>query len=208
MKDEDRRAPVYERPTLSLIADNIGPHGATLYIGGMEGARDMDLLRAHDIRILVNCAVNLDFDLVDRALLAPENGKVAAGYGALRYYKIGMIDGDGNPSAMMLAGLLILQGALGQTMPARATYPFEDGGNVLVNCRAGRSRSVALVSLLLHVEAPERFPTLDDAVAHVREARALRPDEWFETPKPMLLDAAREAAIWVRAIAKGAPPLD
>ena len=206
MKDETRRAPVFERPAISPIAEDIGPHGATLYIGGMEGARDMELLRAHDIRVLVNCAVNLDFDLVDRALLAPGGGKVAAGYGALRYYKIGMIDGDGNPSAMMLAGLLILQGALRQTMPDRPTYPFEDGGNVLVNCRAGRSRSVALVSLLLHVEVPDRFPTLDDAVAHVRKARELRPEEWFETPKPMLLEAAREAAGWARAMAAGGTP--
>ncbi|EBA10478.1 dual specificity protein phosphatase family protein [Sagittula stellata] len=205
MKDDDRSAPVYDRPAISPIAEGIGPHGATIYIGGMEGARDMALLRTHDIRVLVNCAVNLDFDLVDRVLMDPGDGKVAAGYGALRYYKIGMIDGDGNPSAMMLAGLLILQGALRQTMPDRPTYPFKDGGNVLVNCRAGRSRSVALVSLLLHVEAPERFPTLDDAVAHVREARQLRPDEWFETPKPMLLEAAREAAAWAQAMAAGSP---
>ncbi|TQS70117.1 dual specificity protein phosphatase family protein [Rhodobacteraceae bacterium] len=201
---QTRRAPVYTRPPISPVAEGIGPHGATLYIGGMEGARDMDLLRAHDIRILVNCAVNLDFDLIGQTVLAAEAGKVAAGYGMLRYYKIGMIDGDGNPSAMMLAGLLILQGAIRQTMPDRPTYPFKDGGNILVNCRAGRSRSVALASLLLHVEQPDRYPTLDTAVAHVRTARQLHPDEWFETPKPMLLDAARDAAHWAQTMAAGA----
>ena len=54
---------------------------------------------------------------------------------------------------------------------------------MLVNCRGGRSRSVALVGFL-HVEMPERYPTLESALAHVRTQRDLQPDEWFETPKP------------------------
>ena len=57
----------------------------------------------------------------------------------------------------------------------------------------GRSRSVALVGLFLHVEMPEVYPTLEAAYAHVREKRELRPDEWHETPKPMLAAAAARA---------------
>ena len=58
-------------------------------------------------------------------------------------------------------------------MPKRATYPFADGGNILVNCRGGRSRSVSLVALFLHKQQPHLFPTLDAAVAHIREHREL-----------------------------------
>jgi hypothetical protein len=53
-------------------------------------------------------------------------------------------------------------------------------------------RYVALVGLFLHVEMPERYPTLEAALERVREQRALRPDEWFETPKPMLVEAVRK----------------
>jgi len=82
-------------------------------------------------------------------------------------------------------------------MPKRETYPFADGGNVLVNCRSGRSRSVSLVALFLHKQQPDLYPTLDDALAVIRTKRELRPDEWFETPKPMLYAAARRASDWI-----------
>ena len=85
-------------------------------------------------------------------------------------------------------------------MPKRETYPFADGGNVLVNCRSGRSRSVSLVALFLHKQQPHLYPTLDHAVAVIREKRELRADEWFETPKPMLYAAARRASEWIDVI--------
>jgi hypothetical protein len=34
----------------------------------------------------------------------------------------------------------------------------------------------------------------------VRVRRDLRPDEWFETPKPMLIEAARQAERWIAGI--------
>ena len=83
------------------------------------------------------------------------------GIGAVRYYKLGLIDGPGNPETMMLAGFYLLRGAFEQELPDKHTYPRRERGNVLVNCRGGRSRSVALVALFLHVEMPERYPTLD-----------------------------------------------
>ncbi len=190
--------PVYARPAISLIAEGLGPHNASLYIGGSEGARDLGLLRRHGITTVVNCAVNLDINLVPAA--AQDGDLRATGYGDIRYYKLGLIDGEGSPDTMMLGAYYILDGALRQRMPKRETYPFPDGGNVLVNCRSGRSRSVSLVALFLHKQQPHLYPTLDDAVAVIRERRELRPDEWFETPKPMLYSAARRASGWIDMI--------
>ena len=153
------------------------------------------LLRRHGITTVVNCAVNLDINLVRAA--QEEGDRRAVGYGDIRYYKLGLIDGEGSPDTMMLGAYYILDGALRQTMPKRETYPFADGGNVLVNCRSGRSRSVSLVALFLHKQQPDLYPTIDDALAVIRTKRELRPDEWFETPKPMLYAAARRASDWI-----------
>ena len=193
--------PVYARPAISLIAEGLGPHKSALYIGGSDGACDLGLLRRHGITTVVNCAVNLDINLVAGA--AGEGDLRASGYGDIRYYKLGLIDGEGSPDTMMLGAYYILDGALRQTMPKRETYPFVDGGNVLVNCRSGRSRSVSLVALFLHKQQPHLYPTLDDALAVIREKRELRPDEWFETPKPMLYAAARRASDWIDMIDGG-----
>jgi hypothetical protein len=194
-------APVYQRPAISLIATGLGPYKSDLYIGGSDGARDLALLKQHDIRVVVNCAINLDINWVRGVAEADEGDLQTSGYADIRYYKLGLIDGDGSPDTMMLGAYYILDGALRQSMPKRETYPFADGGNILVNCRGGRSRSVSLVALFLHKQQPDLFPSLDAAVAHIREHRELRPDEWFETPKPMLYAAAQRASAWIDMIA-------
>jgi hypothetical protein len=188
-------APHYDRPDISLIATDVGADKVSLYIGGSDGARDLGLLAENGITTVVNCAVNLDFNYVLEPSLGAQGAKVATGHGAIRSYKIGLIDGDGNPSRMMLAGYYILDGALKQTMPDRASYPNRERGNILVHCRGGRSRSVALVSLYLAKNQSHLFPTFEDALAHVRQKRELRRDEWFETPKPMLVAAAEQASL-------------
>lgn len=193
-------APHYDRPHISLIATDLGEDKVSLYIGGSDGARDLDLLRAHSISTVVNCAVNLDFNYVVDPVLDAEPGKVATGFGAIRAYKVGLIDGDGNPSRMMLAGYYILDGALKQRLPERATYPNRERGNILVHCRGGRSRSVALTALYLSKNQKDKFPTFDAALAHVRDKRELRRDEWFETPKPMLVEAARQAGLAIDSL--------
>lgn len=195
-------APVYDRPDISLITRGLGSNKVDLYIGGREGASNLNLLQQHGISVVVNCAVNLDINLVREPDVAAKGNLLTSGYGDIRYYKVGLIDGEGSPETMMLGAYYILDGALKQTMPKRHTYPFADGGNVLVNCRSGRSRSVSLVALFLHKQQPDLFPTLEDAVAHIRKHRELRPDEWFETPKPMLYEAARKASIWIDRIAE------
>jgi hypothetical protein len=199
-------SPRYERPALSLIEECVAPYGVGLYVGGMEGAGDLAALKARNITTVVNCAVNLDLNYATEPFPEASNVKALYGIGAVRYYKLGLIDGDGNPETMMLASFYLLRGAFSQKLPERASYPRREQGNVLVNCRAGRSRSVALAALFLHVEMPEKFPTLERALDHVRERRELRQDEWFETPKPMLIDAARRAREWIATIDASSRP--
>jgi len=193
-------APIHPRPSISLIAEGLPPHGANLYLGDTEGARDLALLRRLGISTVVNCAVNLDINFVTEPDYAATATLCAAGPGAIRYHKLGLVDGAGNPELMLLAGYYLLSGALHQEFPERASYPRRERGNILVHCRGGRSRSVAVVALFLHVERSEAFPTMESAIAHVRQHRELQPDEWFETPKPELTEAASRAAGWIRRI--------
>lgn len=194
------QSPRYERPVISRIIEGVEPYGVDIFISGSDGASDLQLLGQHGITTVVNCAVNLDLNYVTEPTVEASETRVGHGPGAIRYYKLGLIDGPGNPETMMLGGYYILQGAFAQILPEKESYPRRERGNVLVNCRGGRSRSVTLVALFLHHAMPERFPTLDAALEHVRIRRELRPDEWFETPKPMLIAAARRASAWIKAI--------
>lgn len=197
-----KKAPVTDRPVISFIAENLGPDRVSLFISGTEGARDVATLKELRITTVVNCALNLDINYADTITHAPVPGKAAAGYAPIKAYKVGLIDGPGNPSDMLLGAYFILESALDQTLPERASYPNRARGNVLVHCRAGRSRSVALAALYLHLNKPEIYPDLSDAISHVRVARELHPDEWFETPKQPLVEAAEHAARSVRRLRK------
>lgn len=190
----------YDRPPISKIYENLPGYGIDLYVGGREGASDVPLLRAHGISTVLNCAANLDFNYVATPDEVSHDSRVDYGPALIRYYKLGIIDGPGNPDTMMLAGYYQLRGALDQIMPEKPSYPRRERGSLLVNCRAGRSRSVVLAALFLHLHLPLEFPRLSDAVDHVRVKRELRPDEWHETPKPMLIAAAERTARWVRLI--------
>ncbi|MDF0598513.1 dual specificity protein phosphatase family protein [Psychromarinibacter halotolerans] len=200
-----KKAPRYDRPDISLIEERLEPYGVALYIGGREGMSNPDLLQKHGITTVVNCAVNLDVNLVTSPDPEMSDDGLTYGFGAYRYYKLGLVDGGGNAETMMLAGYYQLLGALSQILPERASYPLRERGNVLVNCRGGRSRSVALVALLLHKQMPDRYPTLDAALDHVRTRRELHPDEWFEAPKPVLVNAAKAASDWIDRIAHRDP---
>lgn len=193
-------APHYDRPPISRVYENLPGYGVDLYVGGREGASDVRLLRANGISTVLNCAVNLDFNYVATPDEVSHDSRVEYGPAPIRYYKLGIVDGPGNPDTMMLAGYYQLRGALDQVLPEKASYPFRERGNLLVNCRAGRSRSVILAALFLHLHIPAEFPTLLAAINHIREKRALRPDEWHETPKPMLIAAAERTVGWVRLL--------
>ena len=188
-----KKAPIIDRPAISFIANDLGPDRVSLFISGTEGARDVAELKELGITTVVNCALNLDINYADFITHAQDNEKVAAGSGPIKTYKVGLIDGLGNPIDMLLGAYFILESALDQTMPERASYPNRERGNVLVHCRGGRSRSVALVALFLHVQKPKLYPELADAISFVRTMRELHPDEWFETPKQPLIDAAEHA---------------
>ena len=189
-----KKAPVIDRPDISFIADDLGPDLVSLFISGTEGARDVAKLKDLGITTVLNCALNLDINYADTITHSQSDGKVAAGSGPIKTYKVGLIDGPGNPIDMLLGAYFILESALDQTLPKRASYPNRERGNVLVHCRGGRSRSVALVALFLHAQKPELYPKLADAISDVRTMRVLHPDEWFETPKQPLIDAAEHAA--------------
>ncbi|MZI91631.1 protein phosphatase [Vibrio sp. CAIM 722] len=190
----------YPRPPISLIESNIPHWGVNIYIGGSVGTANPDLLKELDIKIVLNCAVNLDIDWVDQLDPNYTGDTKAFGAGPVRYYKLGLIDGPGNTAEMILAGYYLMRSALNQTIPDKPSYKNRELGNILVNCRGGRSRSVTIVALFLHLEMPEKYPTLEAAIAHIRHTRELHPDEWFETPKPMLVDLAKQAVAMHRAI--------
>ena len=186
-----------------MIAQGLDPYGADLFIGGTAAASDVHLLRRHGISTVVNCTVNLDVNYVAGPDEGDANGDPNAlsrsGTAPFRVFKLGLVDGE-NPRGMMLGGYYILHGALHQTLPEKQSYPIREQGNVLVHCRGGRSRSVALVALYLHLQDPIRFPELEDAIAVVREKRKLHPDEWFKAPKQALIDAALKAARGIRSL--------
>jgi len=186
--------PVSAKPDLgplTRIAHLPGP-GIDLYVGDKRAVSDPALLERHGIKMVLNCAVNLDIDIV--AEPDPAAQVLPWGRGHVRYYKLGIVDGPGNPMPMMLAGYYQLTGLIRQEFPDKPSYPMREKGNVLVNCRAGRSRSVTLVALYLHLELPERFPTLEAAIDHVARTRGLAEEIRYKTPKPVLIEAADWAA--------------
>ncbi|MBO9124243.1 MULTISPECIES: dual specificity protein phosphatase family protein [unclassified Rhizobium] len=187
-------------PKLSLIYEAHPRYGVDIFISGKEGASDLELLRTKGITTVVNCAVNLDFNFVEQSSLVADHQGSVYGPGEIRYYKIGLIDGAGNPDTQMVAAHYILQAALEQILPDKPSYPRRERGSVLINCRGGRSRSVAVVSLFLHLTLPLEFPTLQDAITFVRLRREMPVDEYYKAPKPVLAEAAMRAAHWIRMI--------
>lgn len=187
-------------PKLSRIYQSHPLYGVDIFISGKEGASDLGLLRRNGITTVVNCAVNLDFNFVQQDKIVSDHEGSVYGPGEIRYYKVGLIDGAGNPDTQMVAAHYILRAALEQILPDKPSYPLRERGSVLVNCRGGRSRSVAVVALFLHLTLPNEFPTLDDAIDFVRRKRELPIDEYYKAPKPVLADAVRRAAGWIRMI--------
>lgn len=120
---ESLRAPAGERPPVSLIEGSVPPYEAALYVGGREGTSDLGLLRRLGIGTVINCAVNLDLNLMTEQDGAVGVDGVPYGHGAVRHYKLGLVDGPGNAETMMLAGYYLLRGALLQVLPDRASYP-------------------------------------------------------------------------------------
>ena len=76
----------------------------------------------------------------------------------------------------------------------------EEKGNILVHCRGGRSRSLTVIALYLHLRQPERFSTLKNSIEHVRSCRGCgsehpAPGMWALAEK-VLLDLPSKLFKW------------
>ena len=170
---------------LTHLADSIGDDNVSLYIGDQIGASDDKLLRQHKIINVLNCAVNCDINYVDETLdLTPGGTNRVFGFAPVRTAKIGMIDGDGNDPILMFAAVHLLHGMLHQTFPEKKSYPVKQSGNVLIHCRGGRSRSVAVAALYLNHMFPGRWPNLNDLIDEIRHKRGIPLNEFDRVPTP------------------------
>jgi hypothetical protein len=91
-----------------------------------------------------------------------------------------------------VAGMARWQRMVRITMPEKESYPVKKSGNIPVHCRGGRSRSVAVSALCLHLKYPGRWPTFDEALQYVREKRQIKPEDYHEAPKEDLLVLVRQ----------------
>ena len=179
--------------SMNAIAEGLDPHGAVLYIGNQLAASDDELLKAHDITCVLNCAVNLDINYVDQTLDNSAGGGYRVyGFAPVRSAKVGMIDGPGNSPAHLISACHLIDAMLHQNIPEKESYPIKRTGNILVHCRGGRSRSVAVSALYLHLKYPGRWPAFDEALQYVRDKRRLQPEEYHEAPKEDLLILVRQ----------------
>jgi len=100
---------------------------------------------------------------------------------------------------LMFAAVHMLHGMLHQTFPDKKSYPLKQPGNVLVHCRGGRSRSVAVAALYLNHMFPERWPGLDDLIDEIRHKRGIPRDEFDRVPTAGILRNAAQVQTMFRA---------
>jgi len=173
---------------LTHLADGIGVDRVSLFVGDQIAASDDKLLRQHEIVNVLNCAVNCDINYVDKTLdLSADGTRRAFGFAPVRTAKIGMIDGEGNDPMLMFAAVHMLHGMLHQSFPEKQSYPVKKPGNLLVHCRGGRSRSVAVAALYLNHMFPQCWPSLTDLVDEIRDKRGVPRDEFNRVPTPGIL---------------------
>lgn len=173
---------------LTHLADGIGVDQVSLFIGDQIAASDDILLGQHEIVNVLNCAVNCDINYVDETLdLSVDGTRRAFGFAPVRTAKIGMVDGEGNDPILMFAAVHMLHGMLHQRFPEKQSYPVKKSGNVLVHCRGGRSRSVAVAALYMNHMFPHRWPDLTDLVDEIRDKRGIPRDEFDRVPTPGIL---------------------
>ncbi|MGU3576062.1 dual specificity protein phosphatase family protein [Brucellaceae bacterium C25G] len=173
-----------EEDNFSLIVpvfENTGAHNATIYIGNQVTANDAALLLQENITSTMNVAVN-----VYLAPLQLTDGT------HIRRTQIGLIDGHGNSLSHLVAAVLALDGILNQESPGKPHYPPHRYGNVLVHCRGGRSRSLAVLAIYLFWRHREQFPSLERAIKHIRDLRRI--DAHY--PLPGTVKLAEEACLF------------
>lgn len=132
----------------------------TLFVGNLTAASSAEILAQENITSTLNVSLNI---IVPPVQLADGTH--------IRHAKVGLIDGPGNRAGHLAAAVLALHGLIYQASPGKPNYPSHRAGNVMVNCRGGRSRSVTVLALYLHLTAPALWPKLQDAIAHIRSLR-------------------------------------
>jgi len=176
---------------ITHIADGIGIDKVSLFVGDQIGASNDALLRQHSIVNVLNCAVNCDINYVDQTLDKTKGGvNRPFGFAPVRTAKVGMIDGEGNDPMLMFAAVHVLHGMLHQTFPEKKSYTLKQPGNILVHCRGGRSRSVAVIALYLSHMFPERWSNLNDIIDEIRYKRGIPEEEFALVPTAGILHNA------------------
>jgi hypothetical protein len=174
-----------EEDSFSLIVpvfEGTGPHGATLYIGNQVTTNDATLLLQENITSTMNVAVNV--------YLAPL--QLADGT-HIRRTQVGLIDGHGNSVTHLLAAVFALDGILNQDSPGKPHYPAHKHGNVLVHCRGGRSRSLAVLAVYLFWRHRDQFPNIETAIKYIRDLRQID----HQYPLPGTVKLAEEACAFL-----------
>ncbi len=165
------------RPLLWQVTGEIGPGLDALWLGNLPAAEDSPALEAAGIGTTLNLAMNI----FPGPLLRPDGTH-------LRRYQIGLLDGTGNAPETLAAAVTLIDGLAAVYTEGKPHYPAHGKGGLLVHCRGGRSRSVTVLALWLHLRRPGAFPTFDEALAHLRALRGLE----HTYPLPPMLTLARE----------------
>jgi myo-inositol-1(or 4)-monophosphatase len=166
------------RPLLIPVVTGIGPGVDALWLGNLTAAEDASALYEAGITASLNLAINI-FPL---PLSLPDGTQV-------RRYQIGMLDGLGNAPQTLAAAVLLIDGLVANYTQGKPHYPRHRNGGLLVHCRGGRSRSVTVLALWLHLRFTSQYPSLDAALAHLRSVRGLT-DTY---PLPPMIALAQEA---------------
>ena len=165
------------RPLLWRAAGEIGPGLDGLWLGNLPAAEDGDALQQAGIGASLNLAMNI----FPGPLLRPDGTH-------LRRYQIGLLDGPGNAAETLAAAVTLIDGLAAVYTMGKPHYPAHTRGGLLVHCRGGRSRSVTVLALWLHLRRPGTYPSFDAALAHLRALRGLGKSY----PLPPMLALAQE----------------
>ncbi|WP_176084577.1 dual specificity protein phosphatase [Martelella sp. HB161492] len=151
-----------DRPLLFPVVQQVGPHGKTLYLGNLAAAENADCLFDAGITETLNVSINM-FVL---PLMLKDGVHI-------RRHQIGMIDGAGNNAYLMAAAVYLIEALMRGYVPAKPHYPKHRPGHILVHCRGGRSRSVALIALWLSRFMTADFADFEIALGYLRRLRGL-----------------------------------
>jgi hypothetical protein len=162
IKESDLEIAENEKPVAVAVHEVVHADGrkSMLFVGNQTAACDPGTLLSLDITSTLNVSVNIVVPALQRA-----DGI------HIRRANVGLIDGNGNPASYLAAAVLTLHGLLNQDSPGKPHYPAHRYGNLLVNCRGGRSRSVTVLALYMHLTAPDQWPSLHAAIDHIRDLR-------------------------------------